>query len=181
MVSDSGILAIVMFFAVFALAISGAAQSPIATANVAPIVTEVVVAAPAARVWDAFTTTAGIQSWMVAAGDIDLRVGGRMRTSYRQGADLDGDTAIHQEILGVEPGRKFSYRTIKSPAGFPFAGAIATAGTVVVFEPLDAARTKVTVTMEGFTADAESQKMRAFFEVGNKATLDSLVKAFAAR
>ena len=32
--------------------------------------------------------------------------------------------------------------------------------------------------MLGYTADEESQKMRAFFERGNKATLDALAKKF---
>ena len=72
-----------------------------------------------------------------------------------------------------------SYRTIKSPAGFPFASAMGQTWTVIYFAPLDGGHTKVTVTMLGFPGDAESQKMRAFFAVGNKATLDALVKPFA--
>jgi uncharacterized protein YndB with AHSA1/START domain len=146
-----------------------------------PIVTEAVVDAPVSRVWEAFTTKAGMESWMVANGDIDPRIGGRMRTSYRKGADLDGDTAIHQTILSIDPERMLSYRTVKSPAGFPFAATIGQTWTVIYFEALDARRTKVTVKMLGYANDAESQKMRAFFDVGNKATLDALVKRFAAR
>jgi uncharacterized protein YndB with AHSA1/START domain len=145
------------------------------------IVTEAVVDAPVSRVWEAFTTKAGMESWMVASGDIDPRVGGRMRTSYRKGADLEGDTAIHQTILSIDPERMLSYRTVKSPAGFPFAATIGQTWTVIYFEPLDARRTKVTVKMLGYANDAESQKMRAFFEGGNKATLDALVKRFTAK
>ena len=145
------------------------------------IVTEAVVNAPVSRVWEAFTTKTGMESWLVANGDIDPRVGGKMRTSYRKGADLDGDTAIHQTILSVDPERMLSYRTVKSPAGFPFAAVIGQTWTVIYFEPLDAGRTKVTVKMLGYSNDAESQQMRAFFDVGNKATLDALVKRFAAR
>jgi len=145
------------------------------------IATEAVVNAPVSRVWEAFTTKAGMESWMVANGDIDPRVGGRMRTSYRKDADLDGDTAIHQTILSIDPERMLSYRTVRSPAGFPFAATIGQTWTVIYFEPLDAGRTKVTVRMLGYSNDAESQKMRAFFDVGNKATLDALVKRFATR
>lgn len=148
-------------------------------ASVEPIVSEAVVNAPLERVWDAFTTKAGMESWMVANGDIEPRVGGRMRTSYRKGADLDGETAIHQTILSVDPGRMLSYRTVKSPAGFPFAAAIGQTWNVVYFEPVEGGRTKVTVKMFGYSGDPDSQKMRAFFEVGNKATLDALVKRFA--
>ena len=142
------------------------------------IVSEAIVAAPVARVWEAFTTRAGMESWMVASGDIDPRVGGRMRTSYRKGADLDGDTAIHQEILSLDPERMLSYRTVKSPKDFPFAVTIGQTWTVIYFDPIDAGRTRVTVKMLGYPGDAAAQKMRAFFDTGNKATLDALVKRF---
>ena len=153
----------------------------VAEPSLDPIVSEVMINAPVGRVWDAFTTKAGMESWMVAHGDIELRVGGRMRTSYRKDADLDGETAIHQTILSIDPERMLSYRTVKSPAGFPFAATIGHTWTEIYFEPLDADRTKVTVKMLGYSSDAESQKMRAFFEVGNRATLEALVKRFAIR
>jgi uncharacterized protein YndB with AHSA1/START domain len=145
------------------------------------IVSEAVVPAPVQAVWEAFTTKAGMESWMVANGDIDPRIGGRMRTSYRKDADLDGDTAIHQEILSIDSSRMLSYRTVKSPKDFPFATAIGQTWTVIYLDPIDAGRTKVTVRMLGYSSDAESQKMRAFFERGNRATLDALVKRFAGR
>ena len=148
-------------------------------ASMEPIVSEAIVNAPVDRVWDAFTTKAGMESWMAVNGDMEPRVGGRMRTSHRKGADLDGETAIHQAILSVDPGRMLSYRTVKSPAGFPFAAAISQTWTVIYFEPVEGGRTKVTAKMLGFSGDPESQKMRAFFEWGNKATLDALVKRFA--
>jgi uncharacterized protein YndB with AHSA1/START domain len=144
------------------------------------IVSQAIVGAPAERVWEAFTTKAGMESWMAANGDIEPRVGGRMRTSHRKDADLDGDTSIHHTILRLEPARLLSYRTIKSPAGFPFASSIGQTWTEIQLEPVDADRTRVTVTMRGYTADPEMQKMRAFFEWGNRATLDALVKKFAA-
>jgi uncharacterized protein YndB with AHSA1/START domain len=151
--------------------------SPSAAADDA-IVAEGIVGAPVAEVWRAFTTRAGMESWMVAAGDIELRVGGLMRTSYRKDADLNGDTAIHQQILSIDPERMLSYRTVKAPAGFAFAKAITETWTIIYFDPQSDGRTKVTVKMLGYTADPESQKMRAFFETGNKATMDGLIKKF---
>ena len=146
-----------------------------------PIVSEAVITAPAREVWDAFTTTPGIESWMVASGDISLKVGGRLRTSYRKAADLDGETAIHQEILSFDPGRMLSYRVIKTPKDFPFPAAILKTWTVIYLEPVTPASTRVTVKMFGYEENAESGKMRAFFETGNKATLDALVKRFSGR
>ena len=101
-----------------------------------------------------------------------------MRTTYRKGEDLNGASAIHHSILSVDPRRMLSYRTIKSPSDFPFADALAATWVVIYFEAVDARRTRVTARMLGFTADGQSQKTRAFFESGNKATIDRLLKRF---
>jgi uncharacterized protein YndB with AHSA1/START domain len=66
-------------------------QTPAARESTDPIVVDVLVNASAQRIWDAFTTSEGIQSWMVANGDVDLRIGGLIRTSYRKGADHRDD------------------------------------------------------------------------------------------
>ncbi|MGH9241101.1 MAG: SRPBCC family protein [Vicinamibacterales bacterium] len=152
-----------------------------ASASADSIVQEAIVNAPVNQVWDAFTTKGGIESWMAVSGDVDPRVGGKMRVTHRKGADLDGETAIHQTILSVDPQRMLSFRTVKSPEGFPFAATIGRTWTVIYFDALDANRTRVTAKMLGYGSDPELQKMRAFFEVGNKATLDALVKRFASR
>jgi uncharacterized protein YndB with AHSA1/START domain len=149
--------------------------------TVEPILTEAIIDAPLADVWRAFTTKEGIESWMVASGDIDLHIGGRQRTSYTKGADLDGDTAIHQDILAIDPERMMAMRVVKPPKGFPFPHAIANTWTVIYFESIDAAHTRVIARMLGYTSDEESVKMRAFFETGNRATMRSLAKRFAVR
>jgi uncharacterized protein YndB with AHSA1/START domain len=142
------------------------------------VVSEAVVAASVSDVWKAFTTRAGIESWMVANGDVDLRIGGLIRTSYQKGSDLDGDTAIHQQILSLDPERMLSYRVVKAPKDFPFAKQIGATWSTVYFESVDSSHTRVVARMLGYTSDPESQKMRAFFATGNKATMDALVKRF---
>ena len=46
------------------------------------------------------------------------------------------------------------------------------------FEPAGAGKTRVTARMMGFEEDEQGQKMRAFFERGNKQEFDALVKFF---
>jgi uncharacterized protein YndB with AHSA1/START domain len=151
------------------------------SASVDPVVTEAVVDAPVAEVWKAWTTKEGIESWMVAKTDIDLRVGGAWRTSYSKSSNLDDDESIRHTVLAFDPLRMFSMRTVKPPKNFPFPNALMKTWTVVYFEPLGELRTRVTAHMLGFTEDEESQKMRAFFEAGNRTTLDNLVKKYQAR
>jgi uncharacterized protein YndB with AHSA1/START domain len=154
------------------------AAVPVQAESVEPIVTEGVINAPVAEVWKMWTTKDGIESWMVAGTDIDLRAGGMWRTSYSKASTLEDDTTIHHNILAYDPGRMFSFRTIKFPKDFPFPNAILKTWTVVYFEPAGQSRTKVTARMLGFTDDDESQKMRTFFEAGNKTTLDNLMKKY---
>ena len=154
------------------------AVSSIKSASLEPVVTEGIVNAPIAEVWKMLTTKEGIESWMVMKTDIDLRPGGLWRTSYSKDSSLDDDAAIHHLILAYDPGRMLSYRTIKAPGNFPFPTAIQKTWTVVYLEPADETHTRVTVHMLGFGDDEESRKMRAFFETGNKISLDNLLKRF---
>jgi uncharacterized protein YndB with AHSA1/START domain len=148
------------------------------TAASEPVVTEGVVNAPIAEVWNVWTTKEGIESWMVAKTDIDLRPGGLWRTSYSKDSTLDDDAAIHHILLAYDPGRMLAFRTIKAPRNFPFPTAIQKTWTVVYLEPSGESHTKVTVHMLGYGDDEESRKMRAFFETGNRTTLESLQKKF---
>lgn len=144
-----------------------------------PMVTEGVVNASVEEVWRAWTTKEGIESWMVAKTEFELKVGALWRTSYSKDSNLNDDASIHQTILAFDPGRMLSFRTVKPPKGFPWPNAIAQTWVVVYFEAVEPKKTKVTIKMLGFTDDKESQEMRPKFEAGNKWTLDQLVKKFA--
>lgn len=49
---------------------------------------EVYVRAPRAVVWDLYTTSEGWRSWVAPAAEVELAVGGRIRTHYTPGASL---------------------------------------------------------------------------------------------
>jgi uncharacterized protein YndB with AHSA1/START domain len=147
-------------------------------ASLDPVVTTGIVNAPVSEVWKALTTKEGIESWMVAKTEFELRVGATWKTSYSKDSTLDDDAAIHHTILAYDPGRMFSFRTIKYPKGFAYTNAIAKTWTVIYLEPVGDSQTRFTGRMLGFTEDEESQKMRAFFDRGNQQTLDALIKRF---
>jgi len=143
------------------------------------LVHSAMVEAPVAEVWKAWTTKAGITSWMVPVGEIELKVGGKMRTSYTPGSDLTGPDVIENTIISFDPMRMISFKISKAPEKFPFKKAMEHVWTVLYFEPMDDTKTKVTCRMLGFDHEEESVRMRLFFKQGNQATLDSLVKHFA--
>lgn len=144
-----------------------------------PLVIERVVAAPLDSVWHAFTTTAGIESWMAPHAAFDLRIGGTMQSVYAPEAILGDASTIENTILAYEPKRMLSMKVSKAPANFPFPNAIRTMWWVIYFEPVDAQSTRVREVSMGFGPDAESQQMRQFFDRGNAATMAALQKRFA--
>lgn len=150
---------------------------PLRAVALDPVVTEGVVNGPVDAVWKAFTVKSGIEAWMVAKTDMELKVGGLWRTSYSKDSDLNDEMSIHHTILAFDPGRMLAFRTIKIPKNFPFPAVIST-WTVVYFESASANKTRVTARMMGFENDEQGQKMRAFFERGNQQEFDALVKFF---
>lgn len=140
---------------------------------------EAVIDAPVAEVWKAFTTKDGVESWMVAHADIDLRVGGLMRTHYNPKGVLGDDGTIENTILSYEPMHMLSIKATKAPANFPFKDAIKDMWTVLYLDPVGSDKTRVTVVGMGFKPDEQSQKMRTHFDWGNGYTLKKLQERFA--
>lgn len=139
-----------------------------------PLVHEGIVGAPIERVWEAWTTDAGLQSWLAPHAEIDFRISGKMRTNYSADGSLDDPGAIENTVLSFDPYRMISIRVSKAPDDFPFPNAIYQMWTVLYFEPVDPDRTRVRVVANGFSSDEESQAMRAFFEWGNAETIQQM-------
>jgi len=142
---------------------------------------EGIVNAPLNQVWAAFTTREGLESWMAAHAEIELKLGGTMKTQYDPKGKIDDARAIENTILSYEPMRMLSFKVTKAPQGFPFPNAIKNMWTVVYFEPRGETATQVRVVSMGFGNDDESKKMREFFNRGNAFTLQLFQKRFAAK
>lgn len=143
------------------------------------LVHEGIVAAPFEEVWDALTTKQGQESWMVAHSEIELKVGGLMRTHYDPSGTLGDPQTIENEIISYDPGRMLSFRVSKAPEDFPFPQAVKNMWTVIYLEPEGVSSTRVRIVGLGFLDNGESQKMRAFFDRGNAWTLERLQNRFA--
>jgi uncharacterized protein YndB with AHSA1/START domain len=165
--------------AILVMVIATAACRSAAAQDIGPIVEEVVVEAALDRVWAAFTTSEGLQAWMAPHAEIDLRLGGLMRTNYNpQGALGDAQT-IENVILSFEPQRMLSMKVARPPANFPFPNAVPHMWSVLYFSAAGPSRTTVRGVSLGFGSDPESQRMREFFSAGNATTMSRLVRHFA--
>lgn len=65
------------------------------------IVAEGVVSAPVTAVWYAWTTTEGLKSWLAPHAEMDLRIGGLMRSNYDPEGELGGPGTIENRVLAV--------------------------------------------------------------------------------
>jgi len=145
-----------------------------------PLIHEGVVDAPLAKVWDAWTTSAGLQSWLAPHAEIDFRIGGVMRANYNPDGELGDPQTIENTILSFDPQAMISIRVLKAPADFPFPSAILAMWTVIYFQANGPASTHVRIVANGFSADEESQSMRAFFAQGNAITLQQMQERLGA-
>lgn len=167
-----------VFWLMIALAVM---PSVVHAQNGDALVHESIVDAPPDQVWAAFTTKSGLESWMAAHAEIEVKLGGAMKTQYDPKGRVDDAGAIENTILSYEPGRMLSFKVAKAPRSFPFPNAIKSMWTVVYFEPRGEKATRVRVASMGFGDDEESKKMREFFNRGNAYTLQLLQKRFAAK
>jgi uncharacterized protein YndB with AHSA1/START domain len=155
--------------------VSGSASAQ----NVSPIVTEGIVEAPLDSVWAAWSTSDGLRGWLAPHAEIDLRLGGLMRTNYDPEGVLGDRRTIENVVLSFEPRRMLSIRVAKAPDEFPFPNAIQEMWSVVYFDEAGPDRTTVRVVSLGFRPEEESQRMRSFFDSGNTATIEALQRRFA--
>jgi uncharacterized protein YndB with AHSA1/START domain len=142
-------------------------------------ITEGIIDAPLDAVWNAFATKEGQEAWNVAHAEIDLKIGGKMRTHYDAKGKIGDANTIENIILAFEPRKMLTIKVGKPPEKFPFKEAIKNVWHVLYFEEAGPNRTRVRVVGLGYSADEESKKLRAFFEKGNAYTLKRLQEHFA--
>ena len=142
-------------------------------------VNEGVIPAPLEQVWKVFSTAEGYTALGPALAEVDLRVGGTIRSRYRADGVLGDAETIENVILAYEPPRMIAMRIQKIPATFPFKEAWRKPWTVMTLTPFDGG-THLRVASLGYGNDEESTAMRRFFEAGNQQTIETLRKHFGA-
>ena len=147
-------------------------------ARAEPLISEAIINAPVSEVWRLFTTDEGMESWMVAHAEIELRIGGLMRTHYDPKGVLGDANTIVNQVLSFEPERMLSLKVVQPPANFQHPEAVRNMWTVVYFQPLEPGMTNVRVVGLGYGDDPASQQLKEHFRKGNAWTLEQLQKKF---
>ena len=142
-------------------------------------INEGVIPAPADEVWKVFSTSEGYKALGPALAEVDLRVGGTIRSRYRADGVLGDAETIENVIIDYRAPVMMATRIQKTPASFPFKEAWKSTWTVVTLTPTGDG-THLRVASYGYGTDEHSLAMRRFFEAGNQQTIETLRRHFGA-
>jgi uncharacterized protein YndB with AHSA1/START domain len=142
-------------------------------------VNEGIVDAPVGDVWKVFATSEGYKVLGPALAEVDLRIGGTIRSRYRSDGTLGDAETIENTILAYEPPTMMALKIAKTPQSFPFKNAWKTTWTVITLVPVEGGKTLVRAASLGFGTDEESVALRHFFEAGNQSVIESVRRHFA--
>lgn len=149
-----------MTFSVAGLAQNQAPVAPVAQRERA-IKLEIVVAAPVKKVWDAWTTPAGIKSFFGQDCHLELRVLGPYEIFFNPSGPRGKRGAEDNLILAIQEEKMFAF-TWDAPPLFPEIRKQRTS-VVLRFSELAPNQTKVTLTQSGWGEGAEWDKVYNYF------------------
>lgn len=141
---------------------------------------EVVIPAPAAEVWTAVGTAEGWRTWGVPLSRDVPGSPDRFETGYDPDAPPGSPTTIEQQWVERDPPRSATFRTTRTPQGFPHAETYLRVVSRFDLTPVDADTTRVRLTGEGYAAGPEGDALIGFFREGNRMSLEQLYARFAA-
>ena len=154
---------------------------PQSRAGEVPLVNESLVEGSVDEIWPLITTKKGMESWMVAHAEVDLRAGGLLRTNHDPNGKIGDEQTVTNRIKIVTPKRLFSFEVTEAPARFPFAGPVVGTWYEVTLIPLGPKRTRVRCVGRGFGGGPVGYAMREFFERGSDWALDQLQRTIIDR
>jgi len=163
------------------IAVAVAAGAGAQAAGEVSFVNEGVVDAPITEVWRVLSTSEGYKVLGPALAEVDLKIGGTIRSRYRADGVLGDAETIENVILAYEPPTMMAIRIQKPPASFPFKEAWRNPWTVTTLVPLEEGRTLMRAASLGYGSDEDSLAMRRFFEAGNQQTIEAIQRHFARR
>jgi len=166
-----------ILFAVPSPSVAASAQASSGDA----IINEAVIDGSADEVWRMITTKGGMESWMVPHADVDLRVGGFVRTNHAADGKIGDSRTVTNRILALQPKKKFSFEVAEVPDGIPMVSSLVGTWYEIQLKPLTRAQTRIRCTGRGFPGGPLGYTSRAFVDRGSAWALQQLQKVFVDR
>ena len=130
---------------------------------------EIVVPAKPAEVWQAFSTSEGLSTWLWKDCSVELKPGGGWIVHF-PGGSTGGGT-----IVSFEAGRSITIRAM-APDKFP---EVRRVGTIALFEMApEGEKTKVTLTQTGWNPGKEWEEAYDYLAQGNAQLMGQLYLRF---
>jgi uncharacterized protein YndB with AHSA1/START domain len=167
--------------AAIVVTLSGAPSALPAAAGEDPVVNEAVIDGSADEIWRLITTKRGMESWMVPHADVDLRVGGFVRTNHAPDGKIGDTRTVTNRILALQPKQKLSFQIAELPEGIPMIASLLGTWYEIQLKPLTRAQTRVRCVGRGFPGGPAGFAARAFADRGNEWALQQLQKVFVDR
>lgn len=145
------------------------------------LVNEAVIDGSADDVWKLITTKEGMESWLVPHADVDLRVGGFMRTNHAEDGRIGDPRTVTNSILAVKPKKKLSIKLVEAPQSIPLAASLVGTWYEISLSALPKSRTRVKCIGHGFSEGPVGYAGRAIMNQGSEWALKQLQKYFVAR
>lgn len=139
--------------------------------------TEAVINATPEELWKAYTTKEGLETWMVPLAEVDLRIGGTIRTNYDAAAGPRGPGSIVYYILAYEPNRMIATKFL-APGNDSMTKVSEATWTVTTLEPVSPTRTRVTTVMIGWGDGPDWDKPYETFRRSNEQAMQQLQQRF---
>jgi uncharacterized protein YndB with AHSA1/START domain len=140
---------------------------------------EVIVAAPASEVWNAWTTNAGAQTFFAPRTNIELARGGPFEIYFAPDAPPGQRGAEGLHVLAYVPGEMLAFEWSAPPTFPEIRKQGATTFVVVRLTPIDARKTRVVMHHLGWGQGGDWDKVYAYFDKAWDFVLGNLQKRFA--
>lgn len=167
--------------AALVLGFVAAIVSPAAASDSYSLANDAVIDGPASEVWRLITTKDGMESWFVPHAEIDLRVGGMLRTNHDPNGRIGDAGTLTNRILAVKPRRLLSLQVAGTPSLFPFSQSVEGTWYEIFLDPLPHGQTRVRCVGHGFGNGPMDYAARAFVDRGSIWVLGKLQQVLADR
>jgi uncharacterized protein YndB with AHSA1/START domain len=140
---------------------------------------EAIVNAPVAKVWAAFTTDAGFESWATPMAHVTPGNGGMIEASYLPTSKIGDPENIRNRMVVYWPNHLLVLHNEHAPKNGPFKPEIIDKiRTVIEFQDMGDGRTRVIESGIGYGEGPDFDSMYAHFRDGNAEEFGLLAKSF---
>ena len=128
------------------------------------------------KVWEAFTTESGWESWSVPVADVDFRIGGLIQTSYDKNATIGDPGTIRLHVINFVPQAVI---TLQAELGENFPQFMLDDAdelyNVILFEAISPTKTRITSHGLGYKSTPDYLSLLDFFVTGNESSYLQLI------